>query len=66
MKFIVNYLKGKKTYAVCITILIVTLLQYRGIEIPEEVWGALAAMGLAFLRAGVKNIQDLPTNGGNS
>ena len=51
---VVQWLEGKKTYAVAITILICGLLNWRGVQIPEFIWAALAAFGLGFLRAGVQ------------
>ena len=51
---IVKFVEGRKTYFVAGTILLCGILQARGVVIPEYVWAALAAFGLAFLRAGVK------------
>ena len=50
---VVQWLEGKKTYAVATTILVCGVLQLYGVEIPEFVWAALVAFGLGFLRAGV-------------
>lgn len=50
---VVQWLKGKKTYAVAITILACGIMAAYGVEIPEFVWAALSAFGLGFLRAGV-------------
>ena len=50
---VVRWLEGKKTYAVASAILVVGILSHYGIEIPDFVWAALSAFGLAFLRAGV-------------
>ena len=47
-------LKGNKTYATAITILIVVGLKSQGLTVPNEVWVTLFALGLGFLRAGVK------------
>ena len=62
MASIVGYLRGKKTYCIVLMALLCLVLRNRGIEIPEEVWGALAALGLGFLRAGVKAVSDTPTD----
>lgn len=52
---IAKWVTGKKTYAVALAILACGALKYYGVEIPEFAWTALAALGLAFLRAGVQN-----------
>ena len=52
---VVKWLKGKKTYAVAAAVLTCGVLQHYGVGVPEYVWVALAAFGLAFLRAGVQN-----------
>lgn len=60
MERIVSFLKGKKTYGIAAMALIVAVL--RGvwdIEVPEYVWGVLAALGLGFLRAGVRKIEGM-------
>ena len=51
---VVKFIEGKKTYAVALTILAAGVLEHYGVEVPEFVWAAMAAFGLAFLRAGVK------------
>lgn len=51
---VVKWLEGKKTYATALTILVVGVLKYYDVDVPEFVWSALAAFGLAFLRAGVQ------------
>ena len=53
MKNIVKYIKGRKTYCTVIAILVVSVMKRYGFDIPTEAWGALAALGLGFLRAGV-------------
>lgn len=57
MEKVLEFIKGKKTYAVAVTILVLAVLRWRGIELPAEVWMALNALGLGFLRAGVKDAQ---------
>ena len=48
-----KFLDGKKTYLTALAILIVGILGYWQLEVPEFVWAALGALGLGFLRAGV-------------
>lgn len=55
---VVTWLKGRKTYAVALTILACGVLEWQGVHIPELAWAALAAFGLGFLRAGVQKAQD--------
>lgn len=50
-----SWLQGKKTYLTAGAILIVGILAEYKIEVPLYIWGALAAAGLGFLRAGVEN-----------
>ncbi len=50
---VVKWIEGRKTYAVALVILTCGILTRYGYEIPEYAWAALAAFGLAFLRAGV-------------
>jgi hypothetical protein len=50
---VVKFVKGKKTYFVAGTILVCGILDAYGVEVPEYVWVALAALGLGFLRMGV-------------
>lgn len=57
MKKVLEVLKGKKTYVIAGFVLVVGILQTRGIEIPGYVWAALAAAGLGFLRAAVKKAE---------
>lgn len=60
MDKVLLFLQGKKTYLIAIAILIVTLLKDTyGIEVSESVWGALAAFGLGFLRAGVDKVKQI-------
>ena len=47
-------LDGKKTYLTAASILIVGILNVYGVEVPPFVWAALSALGLGFLRAGIK------------
>jgi hypothetical protein len=57
-----TFLAGKKTYAVAIAATVVGILNHNGIDVPEYVWSILAGAGLAFLRAGVNKVNDLPTD----
>jgi len=50
---IMTWIDGKKTYITAGAILVCGVLDHYGITIPEYVWGALAALGLTFLRMGV-------------
>ena len=60
MERVLLFLQGKKTYLIAIAILIVTLLKDTyGIEVPESLWGALAAFVLGFLRAGVDKVKQI-------
>lgn len=45
---------GKKSYLVAAAIFICGILQEMGVDIPVFVWATLSALGLSFLRAGVK------------
>jgi len=54
---IAKWLDGKRTYLMAATILVCGILAAYGIEIPEYVWAALAALGLGFLRAAVKKAE---------
>lgn len=57
---VVQWLEGKKTYAVALVILVCGILSAYGVEIPEYVWAALSAFGLGFLRAGVSKTPGTP------
>lgn len=52
-----RWLDGKRTYLTAATILACGILSWQGVTIPEFVWAALAALGLGFLRAGVKKAE---------
>lgn len=52
-----KWLEGKRTYLTAAAILACGILSWRGVVIPEFVWAALAALGLGFLRAGVKRAE---------
>lgn len=56
-KELAKLLDGKKTYLTAATILAVGVLNWQGIEVPPFVWAALAALGLGFLRQGVKKAE---------
>ena len=53
---VVKWVEGRKTYAVALTILVCGVLSSQGVVIPEYVWAALAAFGLAFLCVGVATV----------
>ena len=59
MEAILGFLKGKKTYLVAATLVIMAALKAKGIEIPEEAWAVLAALGLGFIRAAVKKVEEV-------
>jgi len=54
---IAKWLDGKRTYLTAATILLCGILAAYGVEIPEYVWAALAALGLGFLRAAVRKAE---------
>jgi len=47
-------LDGRKTYITAGAIVVAGILQSQGVQVPGYVWAALSALGLGFLRAGVK------------
>lgn len=49
-----KWLDGYKTYITAGAILAAGIMASYKVEIPEYVWGALAALGLAFLRVAVE------------
>ncbi len=56
-----NTIRGYKTYAVAILMILIGLLELLGVDIPafeEQDAGPLGVSGLAilFLRAGIKNV----------
>lgn len=56
MNGILEFLSGKKTYLTAITIIVLLIGQAKGWwTLPAEMYAALSALGLAFLRAGVKS-----------
>jgi len=56
---LLEWADGKRTYLVAGAILVCGLLSACGVAIPEFVWAALGALGLGFLRAGVRK-SELP------
>jgi len=56
---LLEWLKGKKTYLTAGAILLCGILGACGVEVPAYVWAALSAVGLGFLRAGVKRAEVL-------
>ena len=56
---VVKWLRGKKTYAIAAAIIVVAGLNEYGIAVPEYAWTMLAALGLAFLRAGVNAVNSV-------
>ena len=57
IKKVIEFLKGKKTYAIAIGGGILFALQLAGVPIPNEVWQLLGIGGLASLRAAVAKVQ---------
>ena len=57
MDTILKWLDGKRTYVVAAAILGCGVAAGFGVHIPEYVWAALAALGLGWLRAGVKKAE---------
>lgn len=55
---VVTWLKGRKTYAVALTILVCGVLEWQGVAVPGFVWASLGAFGLGFLRAGVEKAKE--------
>lgn len=51
------WLDGKRTYLTAGAILLCGVLSVYGVAIPEYVWAAVAALGLGFLRAGVRKAE---------
>lgn len=51
---LLKLVEGYKTYLTAAAILACGVLTQQGIKVPEYCWAALAALGLAFLRAGVE------------
>ena len=51
---ILKWMDGKKTYVTAAAIVICGILKDQGVPIPEYVWYALAALGLAFMRDAVQ------------
>lgn len=51
---LLKWLQGKKTYLAAGAILTCGILAAYGVGIPEYIWATLAALGLGFLRAGIK------------
>lgn len=54
-----EFLKGKKTYIIAAITFVVGGLQATGTEIPEWVWPLLAALGITFVRTGIKDATKL-------
>lgn len=54
MDSVMTWMNGRKTYLTAAAILVCGILSAYDIVIPEYVWAALAALGLGFLREGVK------------
>ena len=49
------FLKGKKTIIVCVLVGIGSVLQFKGIVIPDFVWTLLAGAGLGAVRSAIGN-----------
>ena len=54
-----EFLKGKKTYIVAFMVAVVIFLHMIGIQIPDEVYVILGALGVSGLRAAISK---LPTS----
>ncbi len=54
---VARWLDGKRTYLTAAVILLCGVLAAHGVEVPDYVWAALAALGLGFLRAAVHKAQ---------
>ena len=52
-----NWLNGKKTYAVAVITFVLGGLQAAGVAIPPWIYPLLAAAGLGSLRDGVKKLR---------
>ena len=46
-------INGKKTYIVMVLVALGSVLQYKGIVIPEYVWSVLLALGLGAVRSAI-------------
>ena len=57
MDKVLKFLDGKKTYCIAGAIVVCGILSAYGVEIPEYVWAALGALGLGWLRSGVKKAE---------
>jgi len=56
---LVEFLKGKKSYITAITIVVLGTLQALELfVVPEVIWTVLAALGIAFIRAGVNKVSE--------
>ena len=56
MKYLFDFLEGKKTYIVALLVGVTAVLEYFGVfevEVVTTIYGLLGAGGLASLRAGV-------------
>jgi hypothetical protein len=60
-----DWLKGKRTYILGVTVVLLGLLQ--GLDVfvvPEWIWGILGGMGLVTIRAGVNEVSDVVKRNG--
>jgi len=54
---VIEFLKGKKTYIIAATVVILGFLQGTGIYVvPEWVWPIVGSLGLATIRSGVNTV----------
>jgi hypothetical protein len=51
-----EFLKGKRTYIVIAAFVVLAILTFSGVFIPEWIYGALTALGLGFIRAGIQAV----------
>ena len=67
MKTLIDSLRGKRTYVVGITILVLCFGVWQGWwKIPQEVYTALLGAGLVFLRMAMSNSAGAQTEGKDS
>ena len=56
---IIEFLKGKKTYLIAATVVVLGFLQGMDIfVVPDGVWAIVGGLGLTTLRSGVNKVAD--------
>ena len=55
---LVKWVEGYKTYFVAALIVALGVLDEYGVELPAFIWPTVYALGLGFLRAGIKQAQE--------